>query len=103
MGNVSGIRKSLRSAFSRSLTFSQLRGNFAWLKLDQPRDEFAKERPGDNRRSSDTALIEILDGYRFKVVRRFKAKDARIEVELAIQRTLDVLGPAKPVLLTFED
>jgi hypothetical protein len=48
------------------------------------------------------AASEILNNYRLDLIRYGKPKHPRIEVQLAIKRTLDVLGAAKAVLLSFE-
>src|SRR5215813_2217454 len=48
------------------------------------------------------AWSEVLDGDRLNLIGKFKSKHARIEVQLAVERTLDVLGFAKAVLLAFK-
>ena len=48
------------------------------------------------------AAREVVDLDRFHRVGKLEAKHLRIEVELAVDRALDVLGDAKAVLLAFE-
>src|SRR2546430_7643726 len=52
------------------------------------------------RRSS--GLLEIIDRHRFDRVGQREAEDLRVEIQLAFERPLDVLGDAEAVLLALE-
>src|SRR5205823_956077 len=53
------------------------------------------------RRRTLPAVLQVLDGYRLDAVGRLDAEHAREEVLLALDRALDVLVLAKPVLLAL--
>src|SRR6267143_4538119 len=52
------------------------------------------------RRSS--GLFEVVDRHRFDRVGQREAEDLRVEIQLAFERALDVLGDAEAVLLALE-
>src|SRR5438045_2735210 len=46
--------------------------------------------------------LKILNRHRLYIVCKLKAEDARVEINLAIKRTLDILRTTKAVLLALE-
>src|SRR5438445_2311196 len=57
------------------------------------------ERPSLRRSSG---LLEVVDRHRFDRVGQREAEDLRVEIQLAFERPLDVLGDAEAVLLARE-
>src|SRR6202165_5059178 len=49
-----------------------------------------------------SGLFQVLDRHRLDRISEWEAEDLRIEVELALERALDVLRDAEPVLLALE-
>src|SRR5206468_6446530 len=46
--------------------------------------------------------LKVLDHDRLNLVGQLEAEDARVEIQLAVERALDVLGLSEAVLLALE-